>query len=73
MTTVHIEKEMQLPVFKNAKRRRRISTTAIFQIDEVKKLSFPTPVVNYNTHMRGSDGNAQQRAYYSPRRSDRRY
>lgn len=35
-------------------------------------LPVPTPIHDYNLHMGGSDGNAQQRAYYtSNRRSDR--
>ena len=73
MTTVHTEEEMQRPVFKNAKRRRGVSGTAISHIDGAEKLPFPTPIVDYNKHMGGSDGNAQQRAYYHPRRPDRRY
>ena len=73
MTTVHTAEEMQVNVLENAKRRRGVSTSAITHVDEVAKLPFPAPIVEYNSHMGGSDGNAQQRAYYSPYRSDRRY
>lgn len=75
MTTVHTVDEMKVSVLKDAKRRRGISTAAIPHVDEdeVSKLLFPAPIVEYNIHMGESDENAQQRAYYSPHRSDRRY
>ena len=73
MTTVHTPDEMKVSIWKNAKRRHGISKTAISHVDGVPKLPFPAPIVEYNSHLGGSDGNAQQRAYYSPHRSDRRY
>ncbi len=69
MTTFHTIDEMKTIVYKDANRRKGVPKSVI--CDE--KLSFPVSIVEYNRHMGGSDGNAQQRAYYSPHRSDSRY
>ena len=73
MITVYTPDEMKVSIWKDAKRRHGISKTAISHVDGVSKLPFSALIVEYNSHMGGSDGNAQQRAYYSPHSSDRRY
>jgi hypothetical protein len=76
MTTMHTIDDLKKVTYKNAERRHGIFNAAnpAILIDETLKIPFPTPIVEYNTHMRGSDGNAQQRAYYSPHdRLDSRY
>jgi hypothetical protein len=69
MATIHTIDEMKKVMYKNAKFRNEVPKSVI--CDE--KLPFPAPIVEYNQHMSGSDGNAQQRAYYTSRRSDSRY
>ena len=75
MTTNHTVDEMTAMVHKDARRRHGIpeSAVCIANEEEIPKLPFPAPIVEYNTHMGGSDGNAQQRSYYSPHRPDSRY
>lgn len=74
MTTIHTVEEMKTDFYKNARRRHEIPTNSTVTVEEEEeKLPFPLPIVEYNQHMGGSDGNAQQRSYYSPVRSDRRY
>jgi hypothetical protein len=60
-------------IYKDIRRRHGISPNSEVIIDDQAKLPFPEPIVEYNQHMSGSDGNAQQRSYYCPERSDRRY
>lgn len=69
MTTTHTIDEMKTVVYKDAKRRNGIPKSAI--CDE--KIPFPAPIIEYNRHMGGSDGNAQQRSYYSSQCPDSRY
>ena len=71
MTTIHTIEEMETIIYKNARRRHGIPTDCRVIVDEEEKLSFPMPIVEYKQHMGGSDGNAQQRSYYCPERSDR--
>ena len=74
MTTVHTIEDLKTSFYKNSRRRHRIpANSRVIVDDEEEKLLFPMPIVEYNQHMGGSDGNAQQRAYYSPQRSNRRY
>ena len=78
MTTIHTIEDVKNDVYKDPRRSHGIpsdSTVVVENEDETgdKKLPFPTPIVDYNQHMGGSDGNAQQRSYYSPERSDSRY
>jgi hypothetical protein len=62
MITMHTIDKMKEMTYKNSERRHEIFKSALSK-DE--KLSFSTSIVEYNTHMRGSDENAQQRSYYS--------
>ena len=75
MTTNHSIDKMKEVVYKSAKRQHGVPSSAIHIAEDEanSKLPFPAPVVEYNTHMGGSDGNAQQRSYYSPHRPNRRY
>jgi hypothetical protein len=73
MTIIHTVDDLKAVSYKNIRRRHGIPSNSGVVIDEVTKLSFPEPIVDYNQHMGGSDGNAQQRSYYCPERSDRRY
>ena len=74
MTTVHTNEDLKTSFYKNSRRRHGIpANSRVIVDDEEEKLPFPMPIVEYNQHMGGSDGNAQHRAYYSPQRSDRRY
>ena len=66
ITTVHTIEDMERAFYKNARRRHRIPANSKVIVDEEEKLSFPKPIVEYNQHMGGSDGNAQQRSYYCP-------
>jgi hypothetical protein len=69
MSTVHTVDEMKKMIFKDAKRRNEVPKSVIWD----EKLPFPAPIVEYNQHMGESNGNAQQRAYYSSHRPDSRY
>jgi hypothetical protein len=75
MIIIHTVKDLETDSYKNPRRRHGISinSTVIVGEKEEEKISFPLPIVEYNQHMGGSDGNAQQRSYYSSVRSDRRY
>ena len=74
LTTVHTIEDLKTSFYKNSRRHHGIpAKSRVFVDDEEEKLPFPMPIVEYNQHMGGSDGNAQQRAYYSSQRSDRRY
>jgi hypothetical protein len=73
MTTIHTIDDMETMVYKDIRRRHGIPPNSEVIIDDQVKLPFPGPIVEYNQHMGGSDGNAQQRSYYCPERSDRRY
>ena len=77
MTINHNIDEMKKMIYKSAKRRHEIPSSAIHIAEDedeaIPKLPFPASVVEYNTHMKGSDGNAQQRSYFSPHRPDSRY
>ena len=74
MTTCHIFAEMKTIIYKDEKCRHVIpKTSVVFDENETPKLSFPMPIVEYNTYMGGSDGNAQQRSYYSSHRANSRY
>lgn len=64
---------METNIYKDAKRRRGVPQSAFCEAKEGPQLSFPAPIVEYNAHMGGSDGNAQQRSYYSAHRPDNRY
>ncbi len=70
MTTVHTIDEMETVIFKNEKRRDGVPQIRHFRR---KNFPFPAPIVEYNCYIGGSDGNAQQRSYYSPHRPDSRY
>lgn len=74
ITTMHSIEEMKKVELKSVERRHGIPKSS-YQRDENGdlKLPFPMVVTEYNTHMGGSDGNAQQRSYYSSQRMERRY
>jgi hypothetical protein len=61
MIIMHTIDEMKKITLKNSERRHGILESV--KIDE--KLPFSISIVEYNTHMSGSDGNAQQRSYYT--------
>lgn len=69
MTTTHTIDEIKTVIWKDEKRRHGVSKSVI--ADE--KIPFPAPIIEYNRYMGGSDGNAQQRSYYTPHRPDSRY
>jgi hypothetical protein len=69
MITFHIIDEMKTIVYRDANCRKEVLKSVI--CDE--KLSFSISIVEYNRHMSESNENAQQRAYYSFKRSSRRY
>jgi hypothetical protein len=69
MTTMHTIDEMQTLIYKDAKRRNGVPKSVVSD----EKIPFPAPIVEYNHYMGGSDGNAQQRSYYSSHRADSRY
>ncbi len=69
MTISHSIDEMKIVVYKNVRCRNEVLKSVIRD----GKLTFPAPIVEYNQHMRGSNENAQQRAYYSSQRLDSRY
>jgi hypothetical protein len=73
MTTIHTIDEMKEIIYNDSKRRHGVPKSVICTIDEESKLPFPAPIVEYNHYMGGSDGNAQQRSYYSCQRPDSRY
>ena len=76
MTTTHTIEDLSTVVYKDSRRRHGIPKDSAVTINgdaNEKKLPFPMPIVEYNQHMGGSDGNAQQRSYYNPQASDRRY
>ena len=74
MTICHTVDEMKTIIYKDEKRRHGIpKISVVFDENETPKLSFPMPIVEYSTYMGGSDGNAQQRSYYSPHRANSRY
>ena len=73
MTTTHTIDGMKIMEHKDAKRRHGIPKLSQIIHDHEALLPFPIPIVEYNHHMGGSDGNAQQRSYYSSHRPDSRY
>jgi hypothetical protein len=73
---MHTIDDLKKMTYKNAERRHEIFNVVnpAILIDETLKISFSISIVEYNTHMRRSDENAQQRAYYSSHdRLDSRY
>jgi hypothetical protein len=64
MTTVHSIDEMKTIIFNDAKRRKEVPESVVSD----DKILLPASIVEYNHYAGGSDGNAQQRAYYSPHR-----
>jgi hypothetical protein len=50
MTTMHTIDEMQMLIFKDAKRLNRVPKSVVSD----EKIPFPTPIVEYNHYMRGS-------------------
>ena len=70
---IHTIDEMKTTMYKNFERQHDISKSTICLIDDSVKLPFSIPIVEYNTHMKRSDGNAQQKSYYSSHRFDNRY
>lgn len=66
MTTVHDVQEAQQQYPRDPKKRHQIPNDSYEWINGEKKLMFPEPIIDYNKHMGGSDGNAQQRATGSP-------
>jgi hypothetical protein len=75
MTTAHTIDEAKSNYPKDPKKRHNIPNTAPVWVEgqERPRLLFPLPVTDYNKHMGGSDGNAQQRACASPTHRDVRY
>ena len=67
MTTAHWSEEAQKIVPRDPRSRHHIPEDSV-QLDSENNqfLSFSRAVVNYNLHMGGVDGNAQQRAHDSP-------
>ncbi len=68
MSTAHTVEQAEWSVFKDLNCRKGIPDESGVWIDEKeteKGLLFPVPINDYNTHMGGSDGNAQQRAMYT--------
>ncbi len=62
---MHTIDEMKEMTYKNSERRHEIFKAALSKsAKDEEKLSFSTSIVEYNTHMRESDENAQQRSYY---------
>ena len=75
-TTIHIIEDLSTFVYKDSRRRHGIPEDSAITINgnaNEKKLLFPMLIVEYNQYMGRSDSNAQQRSYYNPRASDRRY
>jgi glutamyl-tRNA reductase len=73
---MHTIDDLKKMMYKNVERRHEIFNVvnSAILIDETMKISFSISIVEYNTHMRRSDENAQQRAYYSSHdRLDNRY
>ena len=64
MTINYSVDEMKETVLTNAKCRHGISNSIIIKKENLKLL-FSAPIVEYNMHIGGSDGNAQQKIYYS--------
>ena len=75
MTTAHTVEESWITQPFDPRRRKDIPHTSYgLSPDGGSCIAFPKPVVDYNKHMGGSDGNAQQRAEYSDdHHSDRRW
>jgi hypothetical protein len=69
MIIIYTVDEMKKMIYRNAKCRNKVLKSMI--CDE--KFSFLISIVEYNQHMRESNENAQQRAYYSSHRFDNRY
>lgn len=65
MTTAHSINEAKEQCPKD-RQKRNIPDEVVEWVDEEKNLMFPKLVIEYNKHMGGSDGNAQQRAVASP-------
>ena len=69
MTTAHTIEDAQSDVLKDIDCRKGIPLSSSVWVDTEEKakkgLPFPTPINDYNSHMGGSDGNAQQRATYT--------
>ena len=66
MTTAHSVGEAKEQYPRDPKKRHKIPDTAYEWVNGQQQLMFPKPVIDYNKHMGGSDGNAQQRACASP-------
>lgn len=66
MTTAHSIEEAQRQYPRDPKKRHHIPNDSYEWSNGEKKLMFPEPIIDYNKHMGGSDGNAQQRASGSP-------
>ncbi len=66
MTTMHTIDEMKEITLERFERCHEIVKSA----KNRKQILFSISIVEYNTDMSGSDGNAQQRSYYSSHRSD---
>jgi hypothetical protein len=63
---MHTIDEMKEMTYKNSKRRHEIfKSTFSKSAKDDEKLSFSISIIEYNTHMKRSDENAQQRSYYS--------
>jgi hypothetical protein len=63
---MHTIDEMKEVTYKSSERRHEIFKSAFSKsAKDEEKLSFSISIVEYNTHMRKSDENAQQRSYYS--------
>ncbi len=72
---MHTIDEMKEMTYKSFERRHEIFKSALSKsAKDEEKLSFSISIVEYNTHIRESDENAQQRSYYSSSRViDSRY
>jgi hypothetical protein len=73
---MHTIDDLKKMTYKNVEKRHEIFNVvnSAILIDETLKISFSISIVEYNIHMKKSDENAQQRAYYSSHdRLDSRY
>jgi hypothetical protein len=78
MIIMHTINDLKKMTYKNVEKRHEIfnvvNRNSAILIDETWKISFSISIVEYNTHMKESDENAQQRIYYSSQnRLDSRY
>ncbi len=63
---MHTINEMKEMTYKSSEKRHEIFKSALSKSAKNEaKLSFLISIVEYNTHMKKSDENAQQRLYYS--------